>query len=87
MVAKYKAIKIVEQGFLTNEKDEPVLCPIRDANCNWRCAWFSAEGRVIRCRRTVIGALRGKPLRSFRLYTGPDVYDLDEALKATDVNS
>ena len=87
MVAKYKAVKIVEQGFLTNEKDEPVLCPIRDANCNWRCAWFSVEGRVIRCRDIIIGAMRGKPVRSFRLYTGPDVYDLDESLKTNGIDS
>jgi len=87
MVARYKAIKIAEQGFLTDEKDDPILCPIRDANCNWKCAWFSAEGRIIRCQNTVIGAIRGKPLRSFRLYSGPDVYDIDESLKVTDINS
>ena len=83
MVAKYKAIKIVEQGYLTDENDEAVICPIRDANCNFRCAWFSMEGRVIRCQDKVIGAIRSKA-RSFRLYTGPDVYDLDESLRITD---
>ncbi len=87
MVARYKAIKIAEQGFLTDEKDDPILCPIRDANCNWKCAWFSAEGRVIRCRDIIIGAVRGKPVRSFHLYSGPEVYDIDESLRGDEINS
>jgi hypothetical protein len=87
MVAKYKAVKFSDQGFLTDEKDDPIICPIRDANCNWRCAWFSAEGRLIRCQDRIIGALRGKPVRSFHLYTGPDVYDLDESLKINETSS
>ncbi len=78
---KYKAIKISRQGFLTDENDEPIVCPIRDSNCNFKCAWFSAEDRVIYCRETVIGALRSKPIRSFHLHTGPDVYNLDESIK------
>jgi len=82
MVAKYKAVKIAEQGYLTSEKDEPVICPIRGANCTWRCAWFSIEGRIVRCQDKVIGALRGQPVRSFRLYSGPEVYDIDESLKS-----
>lgn len=87
MTKRYKAIKIAEQGFLTSEKDEPIICPIRDANCNIRCAWFSVEGGVIYCQNTVIGALRSKPLRSFRLYTGPEVYDLDESLKSNEIDA
>lgn len=87
MNKKYKGIKISEQGYLTNLKDEPVICPIRDANCNLRCAWFSVEGRIFYCQNTVIGALQGKPMRSFHLFAGPDVYDLDESLKNNEVNS
>ncbi len=87
MVAKYKAVKFSDQGFLTDEKNDPIICPIRDANCNWRCAWFSVEGRVVRCQDRIIGALRGRPARSFRLYTGPDVYDIDESLKINEASS
>ncbi len=80
MPVKCRAIKIAEQGFLTDEKGEPIICPMRNANCNIRCAWLSAEGRILRCQDTVIGALRGKPVRSFHLQSGPSVYDLDESL-------
>jgi hypothetical protein len=81
MIKKYKALKISRQGFLTDEKDEPIVCPIRNSNCNFRCAWFSAEERIIYCQNTPIGALRPKPMQSFRLHTGPDVYDLDESIE------
>jgi hypothetical protein len=79
MPGKYKAVKISEQGNLTDEKDNPITCPVRNANCTHRCAWFSIEDRVIRCQNTVVGAIRGKPIRSFRLSTGPEVFDLDKA--------
>ena len=79
MPVKYKAVKISGQGYLTDEKDNPITCPVRNANCTHRCAWFSTEERVIRCQDTIIGAVRGKPIRSFRLSTGPEVYDLDKA--------
>jgi len=78
---KYKAIKISRQGFLTDEKDAPIVCPIRDANCNFKCAWFTAENGIIYCRDQAIGALRPKPVQSFHLHTGPDVYDLDESIE------
>jgi hypothetical protein len=77
---KYKAIKIAKDGFLTGEKDDPIICPVRNANCNINCAWFSAEGGVLRCQNAVIGAVGGKPVRSFHLHTGPLVYDLDGSL-------
>ena len=86
MTKRYKAIRIAEQGFLTNEQDEPLVCPVRGANCNIRCAWFNAEEGIISCQDKVIGALRGKPMRSFRLYSGPDVYNLDESLRNHEVN-
>jgi hypothetical protein len=79
MSAKYKAVKISGQGYLTDEKDHPITCPVRNANCTSNCAWFSIEERIIRCQNTIIGAIRGKPIRSFRLSTGPEVYDLDKA--------
>ena len=79
MPAKYKAVKISAQGYLTDEKDHPITCPVRNANCTYNCAWFSTEDRVIRCQNTIIGAVRGKPIRSFRLSKGPEVFDLDKA--------
>ncbi len=87
MIKKYKAIKVSPQGFLTNEAGDPILCPIRNANCNLKCSWISVEDRVIYCRDMVIGALRAKPMRSFYLYTGPGVYDLDESLRNNGTNS
>jgi len=86
MIKKYKAVKIAEQGFLTDERNEPILCPVRGINCSAKCAWFSAEDRILRCQSTIIGALRGKPVRSFRLHAGPDVYDLDESLIEYELN-
>ncbi len=80
MNRKYKAIKIGEEGLLTDGRGDPITCPIRETNCSARCAWFSAEDRILRCQNTIIGALKGKPVRSFRLHTGPPVYDLDESL-------
>jgi len=84
---KCKAVKMAEQGFLTDENGDPIICPIRGANCNSKRAWFSAEGRILCCQNTVIGALRGKPVRSFRLHTGPDVYNLDESLIEYEISS
>ena len=80
MTRKYKAIKIAQNGVLTNEGDQAILCPVQGADCTIRCAWFSAEDRILRCKDMIIGALRGKGLRSFRLHTGPDVYNVDESL-------
>lgn len=77
---KYKAIKIAKDGILTGEKNDPIICPIRSDNCNINCAWFSAEGLILCCQTAVIGAVGGKPVRSFHLHTGPLVYDLDESL-------
>lgn len=78
MPGKYKAVIISKQGYLTDEKDNPITCPIRNGNCTYRCAWFSTEERIIRCQNTIIGAIRGRPVRSFRLSTGPQVHNLDE---------
>ena len=79
MTKKYRAIKVSEQGNVTDEKGDPIVCPIRGGNCINRCAWYSVEDRIIHCQDTVIGAIRGKPIRSFRLILGPLVYDPDEA--------
>ena len=84
MNRKYKAMKIAESGLLTDEQDEPIVCPARGASCTLRCAWFSAEEGILRCKETIIGALRGKPMRSFRLHSGPKVYNVDESLKKYD---
>lgn len=81
MIKKYKAVKFSRQGFLTDEKDEPIVCPLRDSNCNFKCAWFSAEDNIIYCRDMAIGAVRPKPMRSFHLHTGPEVYNLDESIQ------
>ena len=80
MARKYKAIKIAKDGVLTGENDDPIICPVRNANCNINCAWFSIDEGVLRCQNAVIGAVGGKPVRSFHLHTGPLVYDLDESL-------
>ena len=77
---KCRAIKIGEHGFLADESGDPVLCPIRAANCTLKCAWFSLDDRVLRCKNTIIGALRGKPVQSFRLHSGPLVYSFEETL-------
>ena len=87
MAKKYKAIKISAQGFLTNERDEPIVCPIRNSNCNLKCTWLSVEDRTVFCRELAIGALRPKPMQSFHLHTGPDVYNLDESLRSHEVES
>ena len=86
MVKKCKAVKLTKFGVLTDEKGEAVICPIRAANCTVKCAWFSFEDRVFRCKDAVIGALRPDSIRSFRLRTGPDVYDLEELLVSYEVN-
>lgn len=78
MARRHRGVKVAEHGNLTDEKDIAVICPIRPGSCNSHCAWYSVEARVIRCRDTAIGAIRGKPIRSFRLYLGPQLYDPDE---------
>lgn len=80
MIRKCRAIKIAQHGFLTDANDEPIICPVRNNNCTLKCAWFSAEDRILRCKNTVIGAMQGKPMKSFRLYSGPQVHNVDEAL-------
>lgn len=74
MVKKYKAVKLTNAGLLTDEEDEVIICPIRKASCTTRCAWFSFENRVFRCKDTIIGALKADSMRSFRLHKGPDIY-------------
>jgi hypothetical protein len=86
MIRECKAVKLVKQGFLTDERSDPIICPIRKTNCTLKCAWFSIEAKSFRCRDIVIGAVRPGPVRSFRLCTGPDVYDLDELLVRYDVD-
>jgi len=86
MSRKYRAIRISEKGDLTDEKNNPIICPVRNGVCNFRCAWYSVEGKIIRCQETIIGAVRGKPVRSFRLVLGPVVYDLDELYSAGEDN-
>jgi hypothetical protein len=81
MAKRYRAIQISEQGFLTNEAGDPIVCPICNRNCSTKCSWLSIDNRVISCRDLVIGAIRPKPMRSFQLYSGPDVYNLDESIK------
>jgi len=78
MPRKYKAVKLSEQGELIDEKGNPIICPISGGNCHCRCAWYSAEDRIIRCQDTIIGAIRGRPIRSFRLSLGPQLYDPTE---------
>ena len=85
MIKKCRAIKIAKHGYLTDENGEAIHCPIREKNCTLRCAWFSAEEKILRCKNTIIGALRGKPMQSFRLYSGPDVHSLNESLTEYEV--
>ncbi len=76
MARKYRVLKISDNGELTDEDHQgPVLCPIRGGNCTSKCAWYSlgAGTGLAYCQNTVIGAIRHKPLKSFRLYVGPDV--------------
>lgn len=82
MIRKYKAIKITEEGQIKNERGDFILCPIRKTNCSMKCAWFSVEGKFLCCQNNIIGAFSGKPIRSFRLHTGPPVYDLDKSLSS-----
>ncbi|MHC4741769.1 MAG: hypothetical protein ACYS8Z_07660 [Planctomycetota bacterium] len=77
---KCRAIKISEHGFLTDGSDEAIMCPLRGTKCALNCAWISADDRVLRCKNTIIGALKGPPMKSFRLYSGPDVHNVDETL-------
>lgn len=78
MARRYKAVKVTKQGIVTDEENNPIICPIRSSGCNLKCAWFSIEDRVLRCQNTIIGAIRGKPVRSFHLSTGPTAYKPDE---------
>ncbi len=71
---KYMAVKLTEHGLLTDERNEPIICPIRKSCCTVMCAWFSIEDRVFRCKDTIIGASSPGAMRSFRLHKGPDVY-------------
>lgn len=80
MTKKCRAIKIAEHGFLTDGNGEPIICPVRGTKCTLKCAWFSGEDRILRCKETIIGALKGPPMKSFRLYSGPDVHNVDESL-------
>ena len=80
MTKKCRAIKIAEHGFLTDSNGEMIICPVRNSNCTLKCAWFSSEDRILRCKDTIIGAMQGKPMKSFRLYSGPQVHDVDESL-------
>ena len=80
MVKKCRAIKIGEHGHLTDSSDEAIVCPLRGAQCMLRCAWLSADGRVLSCKDTIIGALKGQPAKSFRLHSGPEVHNVDESL-------
>jgi len=80
MVRKCRAVKIAEHGYLTDESGETSLCPVRGANCTLKCALLSLEGRILQCKNTIIGAIRGKPVQSFRLHTGPEVHNVDESL-------
>lgn len=76
MTRKYKVLKISENGEVIDEANqEPVQCPIRGGTCNCKCAWYSigAGNGIAYCQDTIIGALRRKPLKSFKLYMGPDV--------------
>lgn len=79
MARQYKAIKITKEGFLTDEKGTPIICPIRDAGCSINCAWFSTEGVALHCQNAVLGVVGGKPVRSFHLHTGPLIYNLDKS--------
>ncbi|MBN2271273.1 MAG: hypothetical protein JXN61_11705 [Sedimentisphaerales bacterium] len=80
MLKKCRAIKIGEHGFLADEGGDPILCPIRGANCTLKCAWLSLDDKIFRCQKTVIGALRGKPMQSFRLHSGPLVHNFEQTL-------
>jgi hypothetical protein len=87
MTRRCKAVKLTKQGFLTDEKGSPLICPVRQGNCTVKCAWLSIEGKAFRCQDTVIGAVRTDQVRSFRLYMGPDVYDLEELLVSYEADS
>ena len=80
MIKKCRAIKIAEHGFLTDEGGDAIICPVREKNCTLRCAWLSAQGRVLQCKDTIVGAIRGRPVQSFRLHTGPEVHNIDKSL-------
>ena len=78
MARKYRLIKVTKECNLMDEKNSPIICPVRAGTCNSRCAWYSIDGRIARCQDTPIGALGAKPIRSFRLSLGPLTYDYDK---------
>ena len=80
MSRKHKAVKVAEHGFLTDENNEAIICPIRGANCNIRCAWFSADEQILYCKDTVIGAVRGREVHATHIHTVPSVYNVDKSL-------
>jgi len=76
MTRKYRVLKVSENGDVIDDGVQgPVLCPVRGGNCNSRCAWYSVgtTNGIAYCQDTAIGALQRKPLKSFRLYMGPEV--------------
>ena len=75
MLKKYRALKITTKGVVTTENDISIVCPVSSKHCTCRCAWYSNEDNIIRCQDIVIGAIRGEPVKSFRLSKGPQVYD------------
>ena len=76
MNRKFKAVVISEQGNITNMmKGTPLNCPVRGGSCNSRCAWFSHDNRVVRCKDSIIGITKGKTVRSFQLSIPPAVYN------------
>ncbi len=75
MPKKYRAVKLTAKGDVTNEEGDAVVCPVNIGSCNCNCAWFSMDGRVLLCKDTPVGAIRSKPVQSFRLSTGPQVYE------------
>lgn len=85
MARKCKAVKLVGNGFLTDEAGTPIICPLRNGNCNIRCSWFSVKGKVFYCRDIVIGAVRPGAVQSFRVHSGLKVYDLEQLLTNYDL--
>lgn len=75
MIRKYKGLIITQKGTLTSERGTPVLCPVNSGECNRYCAWYAEQNRVVYCQDKAIGAIRGDPVRSFRLHTGPRIYE------------
>ena len=78
MARKFKSVKVTEQGNMTDMKGTPIACPIRECSCNARCAWFSHDVRIVRCKDVIIGVTKGKSIRSFHLSIGPPICEIDE---------